>query len=73
MLEYELPAHLQPVMTRILRASPQDPTNLGLEEYFELVFGQARQTYTTLREKLYRDAHTFLSALRCRPDRHCLM
>lgn len=46
-------------MTRILRASPQDPTNLGLEEYFELVFGQARQTYATLREKLYRDAHRF--------------
>lgn len=58
-LEYELPAHLQPVMTRILRASPQDPTHLGLEEYFEMVFSQARQTYATLREKLYRDAQAF--------------
>lgn len=58
-LEYELPAHLQPVMTRILGASPQDPTHLGMEEYFELVFGQARQTYATLREKLYRDAQAF--------------
>jgi hypothetical protein len=58
-LEYELPAHLQPVMTRILGASPQDPTNLGLEEYFEMVFSQARQTYASLREKLYRDAQAF--------------
>ncbi|SER01157.1 C-terminal region of Pasteurella multocida toxin residues 569-1285 [Pseudomonas sp. NFACC02] len=68
-LEYELPAHLQPAMTRILATSPQDPTGLGMEEYFELVYGQARHMYTSLREKLYRDAQAFFlrTALPPRP------
>jgi hypothetical protein len=59
--EYELPAHLRPAMPSILTTRIQDPTGIGMEEYFQLVYAQARQLYKDLREKLYRDAQAFFA------------
>ncbi|WP_426142374.1 dermonecrotic toxin domain-containing protein [Pseudomonas sp. DWP3-1-2] len=57
--DYQLPAPLQPHLNVILSDTPYDPTGIGIAEYFESYFAEMRQTFTTLREKLYRDADTF--------------
>lgn len=60
--DYELPQPLQPHLSAILSKEPWDPSGMGMEEYFEAYFAGMRQTFATLREKLYRDADAFFVA-----------
>lgn len=67
--DYQLPRDMQPHLDIALSRERFDPTELGLEEYFEIKFRELRQTFTTRREKLYQDAHAFFlnAALPPRP------
>jgi hypothetical protein len=59
--DYELPESLRRHMNTLVTGELYDP--VGIEpEYFESVFKDVRQTFTALREKLYRDAHAFFDA-----------
>ncbi|WP_434678368.1 membrane-targeted effector domain-containing toxin [Pseudomonas sp. R1-18] len=59
--DYELPESLRKHMKTIITGEVYDP--VGIEpEYFESIFTEIRQTFTALRENLYRDADTFFDA-----------
>ncbi|WP_447652019.1 dermonecrotic toxin domain-containing protein [Pseudomonas abietaniphila] len=59
--EYELPENVQPHMEAILSNQNLDPIGMGMEAVFEVLYTPMRQTYTTLRTKLYRDAAAFFA------------
>ncbi|GAB7530779.1 membrane-targeted effector domain-containing toxin [Pseudomonas sp. 3A(2025)] len=57
--QYQLPASMQPHLDIILSKERFDPTELGLEDYFEALYKNMRDTFSARREKLYQDAHAF--------------
>lgn len=57
--EYQLPSHMQPHLDVILSKKRYDPTEMGLEDYFEALLKKSRATFAARREKLYQDAHAF--------------
>ncbi|HEX8592289.1 MAG TPA: membrane-targeted effector domain-containing toxin [Pseudomonas sp.] len=59
--DYELPQHLQRNLEVILNRVSFDPTGMGMEHYFDVLFADMRQTFDTLRENLYRDANAFFA------------
>ncbi|RMQ46227.1 hypothetical protein ALQ04_00816 [Pseudomonas cichorii] len=60
--DYQLPESMQPHMDLIISKEGYDPSGLGMMQYFETYFVEMRQTFGTLREKLYRDANAFFGS-----------
>lgn len=58
---YEMPESMRAALPQIVSKQPYDPLaiDLGLEDYFETFISEWRQTFTSLREKLYSDANAF--------------
>lgn len=68
--ELPLPQQLQPHLQGIVSRTTFDPTGMGMEWYFEVHYADIRETFRTLRERLYRDANAFFTqpVLRPRPQ-----
>ncbi|WP_122562957.1 membrane-targeted effector domain-containing toxin [Pseudomonas viridiflava] len=59
--DYEMPVAMRPGIYTIMHRNIPDPTNMGLELYFESYFASMRQTLAALQDKLYHDAKTFFT------------
>ncbi|RMR01681.1 hypothetical protein ALP93_01280 [Pseudomonas syringae pv. helianthi] len=59
--DYEMPSTMRAHLDVVISKEVFDPTGAGLEVYFETYLTDIRQTFTTLREKLYQDAQDFFA------------
>lgn len=57
--DYEMPVEMRGAFDVIVSKKSFDPFGMGMDDYFEVFYGDMHRQFTSLREKLYEDASAF--------------